>query len=177
MVGDLVTWETVKNVLNLEEERKELTEFLISSASAQAEKIADRILAARDVELKLDGNGGKEIMLPSYPINSITLLTVSGAVTDYSMKENIGIIRLNYAAPEGWGNILFKGNIGYNPVPMDLQQAVIEVISANLRRLAGVGGTVGIKSMSANGAVTTQYEIDIPISSRTVFNSYRSARI
>ena len=187
-IGDLVTWAKVKEVLNLDDDQKELVEFLISAASEQAEKIADRFLAARDVSLKIDALGGRELLLPSYPVNRTECICIdidrrfppenNLDYDQYSIKEDAGIIRLfNGRFPSRYSAVLFEGNIGYDPVPEDLQQAVIETVSANLRRFAGSGGAVGIKQISANGAITTQYEIDIPLSSRSVFISYRGARV
>jgi len=178
--GDLVTWEKVKMILNLDDDEQERIEFLITSASSQAEKIADRILAARDVDITIDASGGREYLLPSYPINSTEMVKVNDnelQPNEYSIKAQDGRLRLKNYAPNGWDAISFKGNIGYNPVPEDLQQAVIEMISANRRRFETSGGLVGIKTMSAGGAVTTQYELDMPISARSVFLSYRGVRI
>ncbi|MCL2205706.1 MAG: hypothetical protein FWB82_04210 [Treponema sp.] len=186
--GDLVTWEQVKAVLNLDDDRKELVEFLLSAASAQAEKFAGRFLAARDVSLKMDGRGGRELILPSYPVNNIVRICVDeGRIfpsdnnlldDQYGTKISAGIIRLYHGQfPNGYDVVLFEGNVGYDPVPNDLQQAVIETISANLRRFAGSGGSIGIKQFTSSGAITAQYEIDVPISSKTIFISYRGGRI
>jgi len=188
MTGDLVTWEQVKIVLNLDDDRREIVEFLISAASTQAEKYAGRFLAARDVSAKLDARGGRELLLPSYPVNSTGRVCIDSEhgfpgekdlpEEEYSLKAEDGIIRLfRRRFPNGYDVVLYEGNIGYDPVPDDLQQAVIETISANLRRFAGSGGGVGVKQISANGAITTQYEIDVPMTSRSVFVSYGGARV
>ena len=180
MTGDLVSWEKVKTVLNLDDSEQELAEFLISSASAQAEKIADRFLAARDVDITIDAHGGREYLLPSYPVNSTHAVWVNDnelQANEYRIKAQAGILRLKNHSPNGWDAIRFNGNIGYDPIPEDLQQAVIEIVSANRRRFTTSGGIVGIKSLTAGNAVTTQYEIDIPLTARTVFMSYRGARV
>jgi len=186
--GDLVTWEQVKAVLNLDDDRRELVDFLISAASAQAEKFAGRFLAARDVSLKMDARGGRELLLPSYPVNCIERICVDTERVfpgdndlpsdQYGVKMSAGIIRLYQGEfPNGYDVVIFEGNIGYNPVPYDLQQAVIETISANLRRFAVSGGGVGVKASTIGGSITTQYEIDVPVSSRSVFISYRGVRV
>jgi len=181
MLGDIVTWEKVKSILNLDETQQELVEFLITSASIQADNIAGRILAARDVDITIDAHGGREYLLPSYPVNNIEMIKVNDnelQPNEYSVKKQDGRLRFKTHSPNGWDAISFKGNIGYNPVPEDLQRAVIETISANIRRFAGSGGNVGIKSLAAPGGVTsTNYEIDIPISARTVFLSYRGVTV
>ena len=173
--------------MSLDDDQQELAEFLISAASAQAERLAGRPLAARDVSVKLDACGGREILLPSYPVNSTSRVCVDIErlfpeekdlkADQYDIKNDAGIIRLlGWHFAVAYGAVLFEGNIGYSPVPEDLQQAAIEAVSANIRRFAGIGGTVGIKQMSANGAITTQYEIDLPLTSRSIFLSYRGAR-
>jgi hypothetical protein len=181
MTGDLTAWKKAKAVLHIiDDDERETVEFLISAASAQAEKIADRVLAARDVDITIDSNGGTDFLLPSWPVNAIEKVTVNGRELEsggYSVKAQSGILRVRERVPEGWDAIVFKGNIGYDPVPEDLQQAVIEVISANLRRFKGTGGNVGIKAMSANNMITTQYELDMPVTSRSVFMSYKGARV
>ena len=188
-MADLVTWAQVKAVLNLEDDREEITKFLISAASAQAEKYAGRFLAARDVSLKLDSRGGGELLLPSYPVIGTDRLCIDVTrvfpvekdvpAGDYGVRTGAGIIRLYQGQfPNGHDVVLYEGNIGYDPVPADLQQAVIETVSANLRRFAGSGGGgIGVKQISTNGSITAQYEIDVPVSSRSVFISYRGARV
>ncbi|MDR1903072.1 MAG: hypothetical protein LBQ88_12435 [Treponema sp.] len=186
--GALVAWETVQSILGLDDDQEEFTTFLINAASAQAEQYAGRILAARDVVLILDTTGGRSVMLKSYPIISITRICIdTGHVfpndfdlseSEYGVLWDAGIIRLyNRRFPGAIDSFLFEGRIGYDPVPDDLQQAVIECVSANLRRIGPNGGTIGIKSMTAQGAITTNYEIDVPVSIRNVFLSYRSTRL
>jgi hypothetical protein len=181
MARDLVTWEKVKAVLNIiDEDREELVKFLISAASSLAEKIAGRPLAARFIDITIDSDGGGEFLLPGYPVNETLMITVNGSELNagsYSIRKETGAVRIKGRVPEGWDVIGFKGNVGYDPVPEDLQQAVIEIISANLRRFSGNGGGVGVKSLAAGGAVTAQYELDIPASSRSVFTAYRGARV
>jgi hypothetical protein len=174
MVGDLVSWEKVKTILTLDDEQKETVEFLISDASTQAEKIADRILAAQDIAITIDGTGGREYLLPSFPVNSTEMVRVNDnelQPNEYSVKKE-GILRFKNYRPDGWEAISYKGNIGYEEIPEDLQRAVIEIISANLRRFAQHGGNVGIKSFSADRIVTTQYEIDIPLTARQTILKY-----
>jgi len=174
MVGALVTWEKIKVILNLDDDQQETIEFLISSASFQAEKLADRILAAQDIDITIDGTGAREYLLPSYPVNNTEMIRVNDnelQPNEYSVKNN-GIIRFKNYRPSGYDAISYKGNIGYETIPEDLQQAVIEIVSANIRRFTTSGGLVGIKSMTANGAVTTQYELDIPLTARSTFLKY-----
>jgi len=60
-------------------------------------------------------------------------------------------------------------------VPEDLELAVIECVGYNRRRLES--GTTGMRQVSADGSVTSQYELGLPLSVREVFESYRDIRI
>jgi hypothetical protein len=186
----LVSWETVKAILGLDDSQQEFAEFLINAASAQAERQAGRILAARQTTAVMDTDGGSLALLPSYPVVSLDRLCLDPdhafppekdlAPGEYSLLAEEGIVRLyRRHFPRAFSCLLFSGALGYNPVPGDLQQAIVEAVAANLRRLGGGGGgSVGLKSMTApNGIGVTYYEIDIPASSRNVFASYRSVRI
>jgi hypothetical protein len=96
----------------------------------------------------------------------------------YALDAASGTITLyDDCFPRAPGCILFQGNIGYDPVPEDLQQAVIETVSANRRRLSSAGGQVGVKSYTSGEALVANYEIDIPLSARNVFESYWSVRV
>lgn len=185
----LVSWETIQAVLGLDDGQKDFVAFLINAASAQAERQAGRILAARQAALAINTDGGEAALLPSYPVGSVDRLCLdeSGAFPpekdlapeEYSLLAGEGIIRLRGRRfPRGFSCLLFEGTLGYDPVPGDLQQAAVEAVAANLRRLGSGGAAVGLKSVSApNGIGATYYEIDIPVSSRNIFASYRSVRI
>jgi hypothetical protein len=185
----LVSWETAKAILNLDDDQKEFCVFLINAASEQAERQAGRILAARRTTLMLDTDGGEIVLLPSYPVGAVDRLCLDTdrkfppekdlSPEEYSLLPEEGIVRLpGRFFPRGFASLLFSGALGYDPVPADLQQAAVEAVAANLRRLGAGGGAVGLKSMTApNGIGATYYEIDIPASSRNVFAGYRSVRI
>ena len=187
--GALVSWETVKTVLQLDDGEKDFVVFLINSASAQAEQHAGRILASRQTTLIMDTAGGRTALLPSYPVGGVNRLCLDPdhafppekdlAPEEYSLLSGEGIVRLyRRSFPCGFSSLLFSGAVGYDPVPDDLQQAVVEAVAANMRRLGSGGSGVGIKSISApNGISATYYEIDIPASSRNVFSGYRGIRI
>jgi hypothetical protein len=185
--GDLVTWETVKAALDLDDDQQAQVESLISAASQYAQNIAGRFLAAQDVELYLDGNGARELRLPSYPVNLIVSLRVdvthefasTTTIEPETYSERNGIIRLYRGVfPLEYRSIFFEGNIGYNPVPADLQEAVIEIVAVLISRYKNSGaGIGGLKQISAPGAITTQYvdTNDIPLSARKTILGYADA--
>ena len=182
----LTTWVRAKTTLGFSDEQQAAVEFLIDAVSATANRISGRKLKARDyADIRIDGLGRDSIVLPEFPIVSLSGIYVDSSrvfgaesalgITEYQIVSDSGIIRL-YSGnfPCGIGNIKVMGNLGFAVIPEDLELAVLEGVGCNRRRLEA--GTTGMRQMSADGAVTSQYELGLPLSVREVFESYRSSR-
>lgn len=179
----LTTWETAKSMLGFADNQQSAVEFLINAVSATANRISSRRLKARDYDLRLNGTGRDIIVLPEYPIIALSKVYIDDnrefppeSEIDpnmISIDADGGIVRLtNMNFPVGIGNIRIIAKLGYNPVPQDLELAVLEAISYNRRRLES--GTTGMRQVSVDGTVTSQYELGLPLSIREVFEGYRS---
>jgi len=179
----LTTWETAKNMLGFADDQQPAVEFLINAVSAAANRISSRRLKARDYDLHLNGTGRNSIVLPEYPIISLSKVYIDSNqefppeseinFDMISINADGGIVRLtNRNFPVGIGNIRIIAKLGYDPVPQDLELAVLEAISYNRRRLES--GTTGMRQVSVDGTVTSQYELGLPLSIREVFEGYRS---
>jgi len=179
----LTTWETAKSMLGFADDQQSAVEFLINAVSATANRISSRRLKARDYDLRLNGTGRDIIVLPEYPIIALSKVYIDGnrefppeSEIDpdmISIDADGGIVRLtNMNFPVGIGNIRIIAKLGYDPVPQDLELAVLEAISYNRRRLES--GTTGMRQVSMDGTVTSQYELGLPLSIREVFEGYRS---
>ena len=70
----LITWDTCKSNLEMDDRDKELTELLIFSASAEIEIYTDRNLFEREIRELQDGYLQKEIELRQYPVKEILKL-------------------------------------------------------------------------------------------------------
>ncbi len=179
----LTSWETAKTMLGFADDQQSVVEFLINAVSATANRISGRRLKARDYDLRLNGTDKNSIVLPEYPIVSLSKVYIDGnrefppeSEIDpdmVSIDPDGGIIRLHdMIFPAGIGNVRVIAKLGYDPVPQDLELAVLEAISYNRRRLES--GTTGMRQVSVDGTVTSQYELGLPLSIREVFEGYRS---
>lgn len=180
----LTTWERAKSVLHFADEQETVVEFLIDAVSASANRIAARALKARAYPaLTLDGPRGDTLLLPEYPIVELRHIWVDDArifavstellAGEYQLRKDDGAIRLYSGRfPVGPDVIKLDITLGYDSVPEDLELAVLECVLWNSRRLES--GTVGTRALSTDGSVTAQYEVTIPMSALTVFESYRS---
>jgi len=186
-VNALTTWDRAKTALGFSSDQQAAVEFLIDAVSATANRISGRRLKARDyADIRIDGLGRDTIVLPEFPIISLSGIYVDSLrvfsaesmidITEYQVLSDSGIVRLySRKFPIGIGNIKVVGNIGYVDVPEDLELAVLEGVGCNRRRLES--GTTGMRQVSADGSVTSQYELGLPLSVREVFESYRDIRI
>lgn len=184
----LITWEYAQQNLSLPGEKQELVEDIINAVSQRANSIARRHLKLRNVPtLILPGSGAPRIILPEYPVSSIGRLLVDPnrvfgddreiPKTAYYLDAEAGIIELYSGRfPVGVATVRLEVfAAGYDPVPDDLRVAVLEGVDVTEKR---VGSQMsGIRSVTAPNAVTTQYELALPMTSIMVFESYRGARI
>lgn len=168
----------------------------INDASGAAESVARRDLAASDYTEIVSGNGRYEIMLGHYPVESITSVKIASdggfdsadAVTDYELDADSGILyRRTSVWPKGNRNIQIVYRAGYgleagegeeDPtylVPDKLQRAVCEVIDWMYQR--DRNQTIGIRTTIGADGLQTSYSLDVPLSARSVFESYREMRV
>ncbi|MBW1777359.1 MAG: phage head-tail connector protein [Deltaproteobacteria bacterium] len=98
-----------------------------------------------DAEAILDGNNDDELILPEYPINSVTTVRINEVAYDesesvfgsgwYIRNASAGILGLRgYKWLGGKSNIELVYNAGYETVPTDLVQAAIEICAMKLRK-------------------------------------------
>lgn len=178
----LVTWEYVQSFLGdvsdpFDADDREFGIGLINAASSRANDIARRKLRSRTATVKLDGTGTDIVMLPEYPVSAVASVRVditrafptSSAITDFDFYDD-GRLFVPARVPSVRRCVQVTYTAGYNPVPHDLMQAVVEVVAYSWKRLRS--RAIGTSSVTADG-VTTQFEIDIPMPARRVFESYR----
>jgi len=183
----LTSWARTKLFLGLKDSDQTLAEYLINSATDAAESVSGRPLRARTLTKDLDGPGSDVLLLPLYPITTVTTVyhdsarsfgatTLLAEGTDYLVYEDEGCLR---HLGSGWGEDLKATRVtwtgGMATVDARLQDAVIEVVAWNLKRFRS--GTIGIRSASAPDGVNTAMEIMIPLHAKGVFESYKDGRL
>jgi len=96
------------------------------------------IAPAEDVTATLDG-GGSVLYLPSLRVNSVASVQVDGSpVTDFEWSHRTGNLRRRGGHfPESWGGVVVVFNSGYEAVPADLKQVVLQVASIALSSPTG----------------------------------------
>jgi len=176
----LLDWTKLKTYFpDLADAQQAYFELLIEAASSTANRYAKRKLKARDLEVVSDGPGSSLLLLPEYPINSITSvfvdrLHVFGAdteITDYLRYDEEGILYLDREFPSGAQCIKVNYNGGYQTVPPDLEFAVVETTWWNRGRLQL--GNIGTKSLRDPTGIGTDYELTVPVNAQRVFEEYR----
>ncbi|KDN86714.1 hypothetical protein [Kitasatospora cheerisanensis] len=76
----------------------------------------------------LYGDGTDRLLLPAVPVRAIHSLTVDGvAVTDWRARRDAGILRRSSACgwPD-WAEVVLLWDHGYDPIPQEIQDAVID---------------------------------------------------
>jgi hypothetical protein len=182
----LTTWARAKLFLALQDSDQTMAEYLINGATEIAEDLARRKLKARVLTQDLDGSGREKLIVPTYPINSVTSLyqdsarafgvsTLLTEGTDFLVYSDEGfLVNLYGVWPEGRKTIRLTWPGGLTTVDERLQDAAIECVSWNLKRFRG--SSIGVRSISAPDGLNTAMELEIPLNARRVFESYRDGR-
>jgi len=188
----LTTWARYKAIRGAQlapDTDQTTVEYLINATTKQGELLAGRSLKARDYGVghftpyDFDGNGRTKMLLPNFPINSITHLYIDnlrvfGAETevdtdDYAFYAKEGILVYPFwVFPEGILNVRIEHDAGFATVSDEIQFAVIETVAWNLSRVRGQ--SIGLRTVSSGaGGVSSSYEIEMPLSARKVFESLK----
>lgn len=160
-------------------------ERLIGAASSAAERISRRRLAARDLVVTLDSYGHRTLVLPVYPIQSITHVRIDSsgefgadtAVTDYVSDAERGMLLRRAGWPRGWQNIQvsYRGGIEVDQVHEEIQRAV--AVTAKWMHRREQEQAVGVRSITSPDGINTAIDMLIPVEARSVFEAIQEVRI
>ena len=180
----LLDWAKLKEYFpDYDDADQAFGELPINSASRTANRISRRSLKARDYTTTLDGEGGGWIVLPEYPVNSITSLFVDvarlfGPSTEissvfYTLDSESGRIYSDTPFPKCIRCIKVIFNAGYvdAAVPEDLEYAVVEVVRWNWSRIRSAN--IGVRRMQNPDGIGTDFELTTPMNAQRVFEEYR----
>jgi len=160
-----------------------LLENTIDRVTALFEDATRRKLLARDYSYDsdsdaydaenaiLDGNGRDAILLPQYPIQSVTTLRVNEYEIDardsltgcgYVIRKDRGeIVLACYLFTKGLQNIELEHNSGFSSVPADLEDAALKQCAWAFKQSPAGSNLLGVAAKNlADGSVSyTQKEL------------------
>jgi hypothetical protein len=115
----------------------------------------------------LDGDGTRVLLLPAVPVTAVTSVTVTGtalvAGTDFEWSDDGMLERLNGCGwPCRYRSVTVVYDHGWDPVPEDIQEAIIDQARSGYRVLPGVqsiqaGGESVTFGAAASVGVTSQW--------------------
>ena len=183
----LAAFADAKAVFGYDDTEQATVERLINIASAKIEVFTKRQLAARTATLYLDGNGRDALIVPEWPINSVTTLHVDElrtfgsdtliAAADYYIDAERGIIQLYDDIFSSIGQVRvvkLVGNFGYATTHLHysvLNAACLEYVDWLKSRYAS-RALIGVKSNFTADGMNTSYETEMPLHVREMLRSF-----
>ena len=134
---------------------------VITAVSTAIQTWAARPLKAADRVDIFDGRGRSRIMMPDYPINSVSKVTIGELMTidvppriispgspapGYTFSDKFVYVDPPYFFDKGRRNVRIEYNAGYITVPLDLEQGCLTWIKAIMD---GANYSAALKSASA----------------------------
>lgn len=115
-----------------------------------------RIFTEASYDESYDGDGTEGLLVNQYPVSTVTLLEVSGALKDassYALYGQLGLLKLKSEKfPRGKNNVRLQYTAGYTVIPKDLEQAAIELVAIKYydrgRNRLGVDAKDGVSYVS-----------------------------
>lgn len=108
-------------------------------------------------EVDLAGDGGQTLLLPALPVVGTPTVQIDGtAVTDFQVGRRFGVMRRAAGWPDGLDNIRVTYTHGYDEIPGDIVDAVLEQAESTYRVLVGVANVgSGSEQIGYFATVTT----------------------
>jgi len=155
---------------------------LITNGSLQILQYIDRphILAGviGSLNENYDGNGSDRLLPRTFPIITVTSVSVDGVAIPQSTTPQImgflfdtrRVLLRGFRFCRGVQNVAISYTAGYASVPLDLKQAGLEVFALAYRQRTHIGE----KSNSMGGQVTLSFDMsEVPPRAACVFSQYR----
>lgn len=148
---------------------------LIDRVTNFIQKYCNRKFTSSTYDEYYDGSGTGYLFLPDYPIVSVALLEIDGAVkasTDYAIYTDAGMIRLKKGKfNEGILNVHVIYVAGYVTVPKDLEQACTEIVAMKYYSRGTEKFGVTARNLGEGGMIS--YERTLPAEIAGVLDLYK----
>lgn len=121
-----------------------LNQLLSAGSRAFRRETRQHISRVVDDTVTLDPEGSTVLLLPELPVTAVTSLTINGVAVDVAgLWSEKGIIRRSAAFPRTFRSVQVTYTHGYDPIPEDVAEAVVDyVITRGLSTPGTPGGQV-----------------------------------
>ena len=173
--GDLTTLTNVKQYLGLQVATDDaLIGRLITAASAWVKSYLNRdILSTAYVEV-IDGNDSERIVVGNFPVTAVSGIAVLNdtAVASSALVFDGNTITRVDGQTFSWGrsNLTVSYTAGYASTPMDIEEAVIEIVALRYREK----DRVGTSTVNTHGESVTFSVVDVPAAVKTLLRNWRN---
>lgn len=169
------TLEAAKRYMNIPADNDtddELITAMLERASALIETACNRKFAVADYVDYLNGNGKCVILPVNYPLVSVQSLAVSGesiAQESYFFNYDFIMFKRDLRFEKGVKNVEIRYTAGFETIPLDIEQAVIETVALRYAER----DRIGQQSKSLAGETVTFFIKDLSPTAQTVVNQYK----
>ena len=179
--GDLTNVANVQAQAGMATAASGVLASLITAASADIVREASRPFGATvSITRRLNGNGQVQMYLPENPIVSVSSLAIDGKTISQQVADqqpgwfiaDESLCLFGYCFTRGKRNVNVSWTYGYTVVPKDIEQACIELVVANYRRVPR-GPELQSETIPASGAVVSYALKDMPAAVQRVVDNYR----
>ncbi len=129
---------TVKTYTGTEYTDEEI-QLAINTVSREIENYCNRVFNPTDYSIKLSGSGRQALVLPQYPVLSITSIVMDDMAVetaDYDNDDLAGILYHDTYWTKGVRNIAIVYRAGYTTLPRDLTMVATKMTVDHLQRLS-----------------------------------------
>lgn len=172
----------------------DLLQTLVTSASAFAANYCSRDFRKQTYTQSYNGTGTSTLMLRAAPVSAVSSLSIEGTSVAAAVNgaacygyvfDDAGVVYLRgpYAFPMGAQNVTVTYAAGWvtpgqnaitpataTTLPMDIQQAVIELVSVKYKAQRN---NIGISARMIAGETISYSQRDMPPSTKSVFDIYQ----
>jgi|SRR5690554_2744048 len=182
--NDLTTITAVKEYIpEATDDDNDILTKLITRASKFIKNHTDRELNKTVFKEAIDGDNSCELFVSEYPIISVENIKINNAIVyengtakdgnNYYIYQDIGIIRRSIYWPKDFQNIEVNYTAGYETIPEDLEQAVIELVAFKFMNK----DFIGLGSHSLGDENLSFKRKDIPEEILSVIECYKKVNI
>jgi len=179
--GDLTSVDAVKAYLGVNADAvydDTVIGSLVTACSKYVQTWMNRQILTNVYSDTLNGNGKHFMVLQEFPVAEVLSVNIGGrdipksnGLTEpgFFMNDRAVYLRHGIVFERGVGNVSISYRAGYDKCPVDLAQAVVEMVALRYRERDRIG-----HASKTLGGETVAFTItDFPVQVRTILNNYK----